>query len=592
VSAGPPTATPRDRAVVGSLVLVLALVGAAIVAPGLSRAGPTPGTGAGPTPTRGPLESAPPGRPIRYGIVGEPSAVNPLFATNRADESLVALVFSGLVRLGPDDALEPDLASDWAMAEDGRSWTFRIRADARWHDGRPVTADDVAFTVNLLRDPASTGPAAGSWRAVTATVVDPETVRFELESPIGGFLELARQPILPAHLLADVPPGELATHSFNRMPIGSGPYRLVSLDATRAVLAPAATLRAPRPTPSPAASPDPADPEATLPRPAIAPPADEPAELEVRFHADAAALAEAMAAGELDAAAGLPPEEAIRLASTPSTRLLRYPTATLTAVLFNLRPSHPEFRDARVRAALLRAIDRRGLVGDAWAGQATVAAAPIPATSPFFDSTVSRPIGYDPAAARRALVDADWEALDPGLAAPGEDAPFAFELLSPDVAANTASFTAAARIAADWDALGLDVTPVALPPEQLVADRLRGGDFDAAVVDINIGLDPDLYPLLGSTQGTSRGLNLSGLVDRDLDELLVKAREPGTDEVRRQAYRALQERLAARQYLLPIAFHDELVVVRDTLTGARPRQVGTVGDSFWDVLSWRLADDR
>jgi peptide/nickel transport system substrate-binding protein len=260
-------------------------------------------------------------------------------------------------------------------------------------------------------------------------------------------------------------------------------------------------------------------------------------------------------------------------------------------VLFNLRPARPEFRDYRVRVALLRGIDRPGIVGEAWQGQASVADAPIPRVSWAFDGTASQSVPFDRRVATRGLADAGWKAQDGQWTPAGASKPFAFELLSPEFATNQSSFLAAAKVAGDWGRMGLDVTHRPLAPALLV-ERLRAGDFAAAVVDINVGLDPDLYPLLGSTQATSRGLNVSGLVDPDLDKLLHAARAPGTDDSRRKAYRALQVRLAERQYLLPIAFRDELAVLRDEVEGPEVREVGTPGDRFWDVLTWRLADDR
>ena len=598
MSSSPSAPTPRDRAVVSVLVVLLAAIAAAMLVPDLGRTAAAPGASTSPTRSAAasPPSPAPP-RPLREGAVGTASTVNPLLATSRVDQGLVALVFSGLVRLGPGQQLLPDLAASWTTDEDARTWTFRLRDDARWHDGEPVTAHDVVFTVGLLRDPSWSGRGAGSWRDVTATAEDPRTVRFALQTPIGGFLQLATQPIVPAHLLADVPLDRLVEQSFNRMPVGSGPYRLESLDEERAILVPAAQ-EAPRLAPAPDSStaPDPGDPSATLPVPTPRRPRDagqaSAPNLEMRFFGDEASLIAAFEAGRLDSAVGLPPLEARRLAATPDARLLRYPTSTLTAVVLNLRPTHPELRDPAVRRALLRAINRAEVVAEAWGGQASVAEAPIPAVSWAFDRAASPSVIFDPAGARRALVADGWEATDEGLVAPGGDEPFTFELLTPDVGSNTSAFLAGAAIAADWTAFGVDVTAIGLPPATLVNERLRKGDFAAAVLDINVGLDPDLYPLLGSTQGTSQGSNLSGLVDPDLDKLLVAARAPGTQAARREAYRALQARLAQRHYLLPIAFQDELVVVRDTVRGPEIRQVGGLGDRFWDVLSWRLADDR
>jgi ABC-type oligopeptide transport system substrate-binding subunit len=109
---------------------------------------------------------------------------------------------------------------------------------------------------------------------------------------------------------------------------------------------------------------------------------------------------------------------------------------------------------------------------------------------------------------------------------------------------------------------------------------------------MTIGLDPDLYPLLASSQTLTGGSNVMGVQDPTLDALLVKARAPGTDAARKAAYSALEKQLATGRYLLPLAFADEVVVVHDTLEGPVLRQASDPSDRFWDVLTWRLAVDR
>jgi peptide/nickel transport system substrate-binding protein len=574
--------TRRDHAVVGTLVLLFAVIVGAITAPAF-----TPPPGASPTPK--PTTSTTTGRAYREGIVGRATSVNPLTAMTRADHELVALVFSGLVALGPNGKLAPGLASSWSVDDAGKAWTFRLRDDAKWHDGAPVTADDVVFTVDVLKDPNYTGPSAASWRDVTARATDERTVTFELSTPIGGFLQAATQPIVPAHLLRGVPVAQLADDPFGQAPIGSGPFQLVSLDDHHAVLEPARFEGTPGPGVRP--SPVPSGPTATAaPTPRTTRPAPGLNGIELQFFDDSTSLVAAYEAGQIDGASGLAPEDAVRLGQESGSRLLRYPSSTLTAVVLNLRKSRPEFRDPRVRVALLRAIDRDRIVSEAYGGAAVRADAPLPAASWAFSKSASKPLMFDRDAARTALLGAGWKTINDKLARPGSKAPLAFELLSPDADTNASTYAAAERIAADWQALGLQVAHVALPPADLVAGRLRTGAFSAAVVDVNVGLDPDLYPLLASTQTTSLGLNLSGVQDPALDKLLVDARSPGTEVRRTAAYAALQSFLDDRQYVLPVAFRDELFVARDTLSGPVIRQVADPGDRFWDVLTWRLAD--
>jgi peptide/nickel transport system substrate-binding protein len=579
--------TRRDDAVVGVLVALFAVIAAAVALPAVT------GPAASPSASPSPIPAV-----YREGIVGRATSISPLSARNQADRDLVALVFSGLVRLGPEGAFAPDLAATWTMSDDGRTWTFDLRDDAAWHDGTPVTADDVVFTVETLRHPDYSGPGSFSWEDVAVAALDERTVRFEMTTPLGGFLHAATQPIVPAHLLRDIPVAGLGDSPFGQQPVGSGPFALESLDDLSAVLVPAAVVTPEEPEAEPTERPSDGSP---LPTDSIAtpPPSTPPVRplpalpgIEIRFYDDQAALESAYRAGTLDAATGLGPATATELAASSGNRLLRYPGSRLTAVVFNLRPGQPAFRDAAVRRALLQAIDRDEIVDSVYFGLAARADGPIPPASWAFDVGAAAPMAPDPSAAAAALGAAGWTHRDDGWAAPSASAALTFELLSPDEASNPTTYAVAEAVAADWRALGLSVSHVALPAAELVGERLRTGAFSAAVIDMSIGLDPDLYPLLASTQATSQGLNLSGVQDAALDQLLVAARGPGTSEARKEAYRALQAYLTERQYLLPLDFRELVVVARDTLVGPSVRQVADPGDRFWDVLTWRLANGR
>ena len=576
--------TRTDSFVVGTLVLAFAIIASLVGLPALLPATPV----AAPSPSPDPYVS----RPYREGVVGHPFSISPLTARTQADRDLVALIFSGLVKNGPSGTLLPDLAATWTVDDTGATWTFELRPDARWHDGQPITAQDVAFTIRTLQDPGYTGPAAGSWKDAAVQALGPSTVVFTLTNPLGGFLQAATQPIAPAHLLGDVPVESLAEDPFGQNPVGSGPFALVGLDADSAELVPASAVL-PADGQAPGASQPVVDSLAT-PAPTSRPSELSPylAGIEFRYFDTAEQLVAAYRAGDLDAASGLPPDVAGELAATAGSRLLRYPGSTLTAVLFNLRPNRHVFTTPEIRTAFLAAIDRPALIDAAFGMVAGTANGPIPPSSPWFDPAAAASIDYDIPAAQKALKDAGWKKLDNAWRRATDDAPLTFELLSPDAESNPGLHAAAAAVAADWKHIGIQVTHLALPPGEFVSDRLSTADFTVAVADVTIGLDPDLYPLLASSQTLTGGSNVIGLQDPTLDGLLTAARRPGTTAERGAAYSALQVQLAKGQYLLPLAFADEPVVVRDTLQGPQLRQVSDRSDRFWDVLTWRLAADR
>ena len=419
----------------------------------------------------------------RDGVVGRPSSITPLTARTRADRDLVALVFRGLVRLGPGQTLSGDLADSWTVGGGGKTYTFTIRPDATWQDGIPVTAEDVVFTVGMLKDPDYTGPEGASWSDVKAEAVDGRTVQFTLGKPIAGFLQLATQPLLPAHLLRDTSVKDLADSAYARDPVGDGPYRIVERDFDRAILEPVDDYAAP-PDPSAAAtavpstgasapaSPGesaPAAPSATVVPTATA---DIPVDLaapglariELRFYDDETALEAAFRAGDLDAASGVDPTTGMDLASIPGARLVKYPSAIFTSVTFNLRPDHPKFGDRRFRRAVVQAIDREAIVRDLLGGGGAIAETPIPPASWAFSAAASRALPYDVTRAASELTKAGWKKTAKGWIAPKATKPFALEILALDKATNPLAFAIATRVAKDLTAFGFRTTVVGPRP--------------------------------------------------------------------------------------------------------------------------------
>jgi peptide/nickel transport system substrate-binding protein len=558
----------RDRTVAGGLALALAVIVAAMVAPGLLPAG------ASTTDTSPPPSST--ADVYREGMLGRPTSVDPLTARSAVDQALVGLVFSGLLRLGPGDALRPDLARWWRPEQDGAAWLVRLADDATWHDGEPVTADDVAFTFAALADPVLESPQGSSFASVSVEVVDDRTVRFVLAEPLGGFPWLLTQPLAPAHLLETIPLDQLAGDPFEQAPVGSGPYRMVSWDATRAILE--------------AVRPDPLDPAASAV--ATARPSRPLARLdalEVAFYSDPAKLAADLDGGLIHGAVGLDGADVDPVAT--GQRLLAYPGTDLTTIVLDQRPDHPEFRDSRTRTGLLAALDV-GAIAGAVASGATRADAPIPPSSSLFDAATSVPVAHDAKAATSSLTAAGWKRSKAGAwTAPGASKAYTMTLLAPPETVAPHLVATARAIAGAWTEFGIRTTVEEVPFDELVS-RLRAGDFIAAVVDFAIGHDPDLYPILGSTQAVGGGLNVSGIQDPKLDRLLLGARRAVADEQRRTAYVALQDYLAKGRFLLTLYFADTPFRVSDALEGPAPHQVAQAGDRYWDVLTWRLASGR
>ncbi|MDZ4226103.1 MAG: ABC transporter substrate-binding protein, partial [Patescibacteria group bacterium] len=134
------------------------------------------------------------------GILGAPRFINPALAVSAADHDLAALVYSGLLKTTPEGTYAPDLALSYELSGDGKIYIFVLRPDITFHDGKPVTAEDVVFTVTKIQDPLLKSTARANWEGVVAEAVDERTVRFTLSQPYAPFIKNATIGILPQHL--------------------------------------------------------------------------------------------------------------------------------------------------------------------------------------------------------------------------------------------------------------------------------------------------------------------------------------------------------------------------------------------------------
>jgi len=165
------------------------------------------------------------GGSISEGIIGSPRFINPILANpnSPADQDLVLLIYSGLMRKNSDGTFIPDLAEKYEMSKDGLTYTFTLKDEIYFQDEKPVTADDVIFTINKVKDSIIKSPHKIHWDGVSVEKINDTTIQFTLKQPYPAFLENATLGIMPQHLWDDAP---IELNEANTSPIGSGPYMI------------------------------------------------------------------------------------------------------------------------------------------------------------------------------------------------------------------------------------------------------------------------------------------------------------------------------------------------------------------------------
>ncbi|MEK7254794.1 MAG: ABC transporter substrate-binding protein, partial [Bacteroidota bacterium] len=163
-------------------------------------------------------------------LVGSPIYINPLLdQTNDVDQDLSKLVFSSLLKYDGHRQLVNDLTESYMVSDDQKTYTFKIKQNARWHDDKPLTADDIIFTIKTIQDPQYKSPLLLSLQGVAAVKLDDYAVRLDLKKPFAPFPSILTFGILPEHIWANVPPANFGLAELNVKPVGSGAWQFQSL---------------------------------------------------------------------------------------------------------------------------------------------------------------------------------------------------------------------------------------------------------------------------------------------------------------------------------------------------------------------------
>ena len=171
------------------------------------------------------------GGTYKEGIVGQPRFINPVYGeTNDVDRTLINLVFSGLMTYDKDGGIVKDLAENYTILDDGKTYNFQLKDNVFWHDGKPVTSDDVLFTIKTIQNSDYKSPLRANWIDVDVEKISDKSLKFKLKVPYNSFLENVTVKILPKHIWASISPESFILSSYNLQPIGSGPYKFSDIN--------------------------------------------------------------------------------------------------------------------------------------------------------------------------------------------------------------------------------------------------------------------------------------------------------------------------------------------------------------------------
>ncbi|MFP4171940.1 MAG: peptide-binding protein [Candidatus Hydrogenedentota bacterium] len=441
-----------------------------------------------------------------------PEHLNPYTSTDAYAMEIGELIFDGLLERNPETLeMEPNLAHDWEISDDNLEYTFHLRDDVVFHDGEPMTAEDVKFSFDTILDPEVMAPHLRNYLEdiVEVEVIDDYTVRIECEKPYFRHLVMiGGTPIVPEHIYGE---GNFNQHPNDRDPIGSGPYEFDSWRTGQRI---------------------------TLTR--YEDYWGEKPSLERRlfmFITEDNSAFQVLLQGNIDTME-MTPELWVNRAQgerfEQSFRKYTYYQPRYSYIGWNMR--RPQFEDKRVRRAMTMLLDRDEILDTIYHGLGEVITGNFFIKNPEYNEEID-PLPFDPERAQELLDEAGWEDSTGDGIRDKDGESFEFELLIP--ADSQEDEQIATVFQQELSRAGIRMRIRRLEFATLL-ENVHRREFDAVRLGWSMPPDPDPYQVWHSSQ-TDAGSNYVNFVNEEADEIIEEARVEFDEDRRTELYRRFHE---------------------------------------------------
>src|SRR3989339_223124 len=425
-------------------------------------------------------------------VISFPRYVNPVIPDqNNAEEILESLVFSSLYKPDGQGGVLPDLAESMTLFEEGKVFLVSLRENIFWHDGEPLTARDVIFTLELLKNQELQNPLADFWKEIAVEILSDKTLKFTLKKSYRFFPFYLTFRIMPEHIWKDTQVNAFVFSEYNLKPIGSGPYKFKKIiqDKDGKVISYGLVAF-----------------DKYYAGPYLE-------SFNLKFFGDEAAALSAFRKKEINGlAVSLPGESS-------NYEMKKILEAQVFSLLFN--NSNELLKDFSIRKAINLSINKTAVLSESFpgAGSLTDSAIPLKRFSENFKDV------FDQANAKEILLDDGWQDKD-------EDGFLEKRLSSKTKTVTKLELTilfhdtpgitnVAERIKTDLAAVGISVILKPMGVNEF-SSRLQTRSYQMVLLGLSspIGKEPDLFPFWHSSQLSSPGLNFAVYENKEVDKIL------------------------------------------------------------------------
>lgn len=497
------------------------------------------------------------------GVYGALDNLNPLFASTPAERAASRLLFASLLVRDNKNGLTGELVETWQADSEGRNYTVTLRPGVVWHDGVPLTADDVVFTFNLIKNADTRSPLYVSWRNIGVKKVNDRTVSFALPTPFAAFADSLTMGVVPRHILQDVRPSELRTAAYNRSPrVASGPFMFQDLRSAD-VRQESYLLRMA------------ANPRYMLGQPKID-------SFHLHAYKDRESLTGAFRMHEVASFADASIGQVNALGQGDFTQV--------NAPLFNgvyafLRTNTPPLNDQKVRKALQLATNQQNIIAQLDNKVQPLDGPLLPGQLGYADKL--RQSAPNIAHARALLDEAGWK-----INADGVRQKDGQQLRLQLITVSSGDYpTVAEELMAQWRQIGVEFDSLLIKAEDIQQNNIIPRAYDVLIYEIALGRDPDVYAYWHSSQANERGLNLSNYRSVQVDDALSSARTTLNPELRQAKYEAFTQRWLEDVPAISLYRPALLYVQNQSVVTFKSRPLVDATDRYVNVRYWAAGRD-
>lgn len=500
------------------------------------------------------------------GIIGQPMYINPVLSkTNETDEALVKLIYNGLLKYGNGGEIVNDLTENYSISEDGKEYVFNIRRGVKWQDEEELTANDIIFTINTIKDPLFKSPLRQNWQGVKAEKVDDYTIKFILEKPYFGFLENLTFGVLPEHIWSSIGPEKFPLAKYNLEPIGAGPYMYSNFhkDSEGNILDYQLEVYD----------------EYFMGEPFIS-------NISFNFYADEQILIDSYNRKEIGGISNLSPQYSnindFRKSSTIYELEIPWPFT----VFFNENKSVALANDS-VRESLNWATNKEEIINNVLYGKASIVDSPFFSGTDEYAEDIEKP-KFDLDKANKILEDDGWGKGDDGIREKDGNR-LSFNLYIVD----SANYIEIANILKEqWRKVGAEVNIEALSFSDIQQNHIKPREYDALLVGQDASFNVDPYSFWHSSNKKDPGLNLALFDDEEADKMIAEAREETNKEKRIEKYHKFQEIIARENPAVFLFSPHYLYLVDSKVKGINVEKINSSKCRFEGINEWYIKTKR